>query len=133
MSLRYDADERQRVNIAENPYLEVMKIISQVRELIDIREFQMLDSEVLTWVIQGLPPKKLVPSYKDQIVTQVEQSLLDEMMCYIDDVEVEKAVKDSFRKTKSMGHLIYEYSTITDAYRQARVRILVRMIYLNNT
>ena len=69
------------------------------------------------------------PDNKYRYADEYEATIIKEMFCYIDDIEVKNAVYDSFYLSKSHNNLIYEYNDITDLPRQARVRVLTRMLW----
>lgn len=133
MSLAGDAPERERIMKSGNPYREVMKIAAAARKKAKECDYQIRDSEALTWVIQGIEPRQRPPKWNDKVVSRYEQNYLDETLCYIDDVEVRDAVEASFRDSKTSNNLSYTYKSIDDEPRKARVRVIVNMVWCNLT
>jgi len=131
MSLLYDAEIRERIIRSENPFQHVIDIAILARKKAKESEYHILDSEALTWVIQGIEPVEDSTLNLSRTITNYEEKYLDDMLCCIDDAQVRNALQESFYQSKSANKLIYEYGNITDKPRQTRVRILLRMIWYN--
>lgn len=89
----------------------------------------ILHSSALNWIITGNRPRRFnkissMYSYQDMMY----DTALD-LLNYIDDEEVSDAVFRSVMHSREENHLIYEYNNIYDDPRQARIRILTKIIW----
>lgn len=113
-----------------NPFLAVKLVSSWTRDILAKYDNKLLVSEVLTWVIQGVPPKSL--NHFDKASNRPirkSKSDLEEMLCYIDDEDVCNAVRMSYEASLNSKQVIFIYGSVLDEDRQARVRVLVRMLW----
>ena len=102
----------------------VREVAKKARSLADEYDNNIFHSEALTFIMTGAKPDN-----KYRYADEYEATIIKELFCYIDDIEVKNAVYDSFYLSKSHNNLIYEYNDISDPHRQARVRVLTRMIW----
>lgn len=89
------------------------------------------DSQALTWALTGLEPD-VKQNMKDKVYHSkkfYQEEYMDDMLCYVDDEEVCESVRESFRASKKVNHLIYVYNHTLDEHRKSRVRILTRMVW----
>lgn len=88
------------------------------------------ESQAIHWLISGEKPRiidevgKLKYTYPSK-----KLSPLTDRLCSIDDEEIKQAVQSSFTESKKREDLTYLYNNIKDEHTQARVRILVRMLW----
>ena len=131
MSFEQDKTLLRKLESASDKFNIVSNIAKEARSLADEYNNSIFHSEAISYVMSGARP-----SNKYYYADEYEATIIKEMFCYIDDTEIKNAVYDSFYLSKSYNNLIYEYNTITDKPRQARVRVLTRMlwhrVYLDN-
>lgn len=131
MSLDKDWKLRNYIQHCDSPYSVVNTIAQISREKAAQCNNYILESEALTWVIQGIQPDILQQPYKNsnKCMTPYQMDYLNDTLCYIEDKQVCKAVKDSVIASQKSKYLIYLYNNIDNESKKARVRILTRMIY----
>lgn len=92
------------------------------------KEFNYLisESEAITFALTGD-----IPSSYDRRLKARSASLkqIEDILNYVEDEEVQVASRESFRNSVGCGHLVYSYMRISNVNKQARVRILTRMMY----
>ena len=116
-----------------NPYMAVNLISSWTRDILKKYDNKLLTSEVLTWVIQGKSPKSIV-EFNEQggrvfMRGRKSKSDIEDLLCYIDDEELCNAVRNSYEESCNKKELTFVYGSILDKGRQARLRILMRMLF----
>lgn len=126
-------DKERFLDFAEdlgNPYLAVKTIAIWARDVLRKYDNKLLTSEVLTWIIQGKPPASLdqfdAASKKRSRKTKSD---LEELLCYVDDDDVCNAVRMSYTESHNKDELSFVYGSVVDDDRQARVRVLMRMLW----
>lgn len=126
MSLKDDTSFRRYLETVDNPYGEVMQVVSKARELTALYNNKILHSEAITSAIHGTQPdiQRLL-----DVESEFESRYIREMFCYIDDKELCDAVYDSFYASKEKNNLIYVYNCIVEPDRKARIRVLTRMLW----
>lgn len=124
MGFDKDAGFRRYLEKSGNIYDIVQKVQREARELASQYNDKILHSEAITHIMRGT-----VPEHRCYFSDEYEAKEIREMFCYIDDVEVQNAVYDSFYESKKRNNLYYIYNGITDAGRRARVRVLTRMLW----
>lgn len=84
------------------------------------------ESESLTWALTEVLPD----NYKIRLTAKSAMfSIVEDILNYVEDVEVREAARKSFRDSVECEYLIYSYMTVQDESRQSRVRILTRMMF----
>lgn len=126
MSLKGDECFRRQLETADNPYEEVMNVVSKARELSTQYNNKILHSEAITNVIHGTLPDI---QYLSDLESEFESRYIRDVFCYIDDKELCDAVYDSFDASKKKNNLIYVYNSISEPNRRARIRVLTRMLW----
>lgn len=124
MSLQDDYKFRKFLETQPNKYGLVLTVAREAKELSEDYDDLILHSEAITHVVHGTKPR-----LKDITRWESEAFELKDMFCYIEDVDVCNAVYDSFYASKEAGNLVYKYNNITEPNNQARVRILMRMLW----
>lgn len=124
MGFNQDRDFLKQLESSPDRYRQVIRVAKKARSLADEYDNNIFHSEALSFVMTGAKPDN-----KYRYADEYEATVIKEMFCYIDDIEVKNAVYDSFYLSKSHNNLIYEYNDITDPPRQARVRVLTRMLW----
>lgn len=109
-----------------NRYAAIQYIMRFARNRADECDNVILHSSALVWVVTGSAPKdlKLRLSIKKHRLSKSIDTYLE----YVTDEEVKEAVKSSVEQSIQSINLTYQYNKIQETSRQARVRILVRII-----
>lgn len=124
MGFNQDRDFLKQLESSPDRYGQVIGVAKKARSLADEYDNNIFHSEALSFVMTGAKPDN-----KYRYANEYEATIIKEMFCYIDDIEVKNAVYDSFYASKSCNNLIYEYNDISNPSRQARVRVLTRMLW----
>lgn len=124
MSLQDDYKFRKFLETQPNRYGLALAVAREAKELSEDYDDLILHSEAITHVVHGTKPR-----LKDITRWESEAFELKDMFCYIEDIDVCNAVYDSFYASKEAGNLVYKYNNITEPNNQARVRILMRMLW----
>ena len=126
MSFKDDEQFRRQLEFAPNQYAEIKNIITSARTLSNRYDNKILHSEAITRVIHGTKPD---PQYIESIKDEYEAYQIRELFCYIEDKEICNAVYDSFYESKKKKNLIFIYNNIDIPDKQARVRVLTKMLW----
>lgn len=126
MSFEHDIPFRKELEQSSNVYEVVRNVMDSARELSTRCDNKILHSQAITHVINGTKPDDWISIDFDD---EYEAYQIREMFCYIDDKDICDAVYDSFYKSKKSKNLVYVYNDIVDINRQARVRVLTRMLW----
>lgn len=134
MSLDKDIKLRNYIQHCDNPYSVVITIADIAREKANTfgKDCHILESDALTWVIQGVEPSYIKEYKKGKIMSKTNrnQAILNDELCYIDDKLVKESVRDSIIASIKEHKLVFIYSDSLDCeFRKSRVRILCRMIW----
>ena len=120
-----------------NRYAAVRFISKQTHKLSIRYHYEIIDSQLISWILTGIKPKSVI-RYESQIKIENRirslsdreiTSVLDEILCYVDDSNICDSVRCSIIKSKELHHLIYVYKNIQNESQMARVRILTRMVW----
>ena len=114
-----------------NPYAAVNYIAASARKLAAKYNNLILDSEAINWLVTDNKPAILNKQHTISTKGDYVRSYVDEMLSYVDDTDVCDSVRYSINTSRDANHLIYVYTNVPDEFRQARVRILTRMIWYN--
>ena len=107
-----------------NPYLAVMEIADDTRRICAKLDNRIPCATALDYAARGEQPNP--KDYPDYRLNRVKNYI-----CYIDDIEIKSAIISSYERSLAKNHLIYDYKNVTDAYRQARVRIIMNILWDN--
>lgn len=124
MSLDKDYRFRKFIETQTNKYGLVLATAVEAKKLSEDYENLILHSEAITHVVHGTKPR-----LKDITRWESEAFELKDLFCYIEDVDVCNAVYDSFYASRETGNLVYKYNNIKEPSTQARVRILLRLLW----
>jgi hypothetical protein len=124
MSLDKDYNFRKLLETQSNKFSLVLDVAKDARQMATEYDELILHSEAITHILHGTKPK-----LKHIWKWESEAREIRDTFCSIEDKEVCDAVYDSFYASKEAHNLKYVYNTIKDPYRQARVRILTRMLW----
>lgn len=116
-----------------NVYSAINYIANQSRNLTKSTNNLILDSEAISWFLTGEKPSIL--SDIDKIKKQNRKKIvhITDILSYVDDISVCESAMTSLRVSKQAGYLIYVYKDVPDEDRQARVRVLTRILWYNST
>lgn len=134
MSLENDIKLRNYIQHCDNPYSVVTTIADIARDKANVfgEDCHILESDALTWVIQGVEPE-YINEYRRGIImskTDRNKAILDEELKYIDDILVRNSVRKSINESLKLGKLTFIYSDLIGTKsRKTRVRVLCRMIW----
>lgn len=100
------------------------------RKLAEKYENVITHAEALSWILSGVEPEP-IRDYSERIERRSQRSLrlAHNYLSNIHDDAVKESVLSSLKKSKEVGHLIYRYQDVYDRNRQARVRILSRILW----
>lgn len=126
MSFGNDEEFRRYLESSENVYADVSRIAREARSLANDMNNKLLHSDAITCAVHGTSPE--CEMWRDA-EDEYEATVIRDMFCSIEDKAVCDAVYDSYYDSKDARHLIYVYNKIKDKPRQARVRILTRMLW----
>jgi len=126
MPLSGDFKFRRKLEQSENIFADTVNIAATARKKADDCNNQIFHSQAVAWAVQGIEPKYKGTGYTRR---DYEESQLQEEFCYIEDKEICTAVRKSFYASKKANNLVYRYGSIKDSQRQARVRVLTRMLW----
>lgn len=112
-------------------YQAIQHLSKLARKKLKELDNSIQDSQALTWALTGVKPD--VPETKHKKVYHsnrfYQEEYMNDILCCVDDKEVCESVRESFRASKQVNHLIYVYNNTLDESRKSRVRILTRMIW----
>lgn len=115
-----------------NRYMAVNYIVKLARKLTAKYNYMLLDSEAISWLLTGAQPKIVTYYYKSLHNKKSPQhAFIDDILCYVDDKGVSFCVNQSIQMSQKANHLIYIYTGVSDEHRQARIRVLTRIIWYN--
>lgn len=118
------------VQLCGSRYSATVFVASQARIVAERYDNVISHAEALSWVVSGSIPDGAL-RYKERILQRERQPLqfTHGVLNSIRDEQVSKSVYSSLLKSYKSGHLLYVYEDVYDKYRQARVRILTRMLW----
>lgn len=126
MGLSTDYEIRKQLEVSDNIYRDVVKIMQNARNIAVACDNKILHSEAITHVVNGTEPAHVfIENFHDEY----EAYHIRELFCEIEDKEICDAVYDSFYESKSKRNLMYIYNKITESGRKARVRVLTRILW----
>lgn len=126
MSLKDDEQFRRKLETVSNNYYEIKKVMNAARKMSNRYDNKILHSEAITHVIHETEPDRY---YIENFRDEYESHFIKDMFCYIDDKEICNAVYDSFYESKKKKRINFLYNKIENTDRQARVRVLTRMLW----
>lgn len=107
-----------------NPYLAALQIAEDARAICASLGNRIPWATALDYAANGTVPDP--KDYPDHRMDRVK-----EYLTYVTDVEVKSAVIYSYEESLKNNNLTYTYNTIEDAPRQARVRIIMNILWEN--
>lgn len=105
-----------------NPYLAAMQLAKEARAICTSLPNRITESVALDYAARHeLPDPKDFPDHR---LDRVREYLL-----YVDDIEVKSAVLASYEASLLKNNLVYEYQNVSDEPRQARVRVIMNILW----
>lgn len=105
-----------------NPYLAIMQMAEDTRNICSSLDNRITVSRALDYAAQGkLPNPK---DYPDHRLDRVK-----EYLTYVLDIQIKSAIIKSYEQSLHKNHLIYDYNNIEDDPRQARVRVIMNILW----
>lgn len=119
------------IKLCGNKYAATRYVAKEARKLAEEYDNVISHAEALTWVLTGEIPKDILSYYQDMVKLKRHRSLSAayELIEYVLDEDIKESVVESYIRSLRAGHLIYYYHGVYDEYKQARVRILTRMVW----
>jgi hypothetical protein len=105
-----------------NPYLAIMQMAKDTRDICTSLENRITTSTALAYAAQGKQPNP--KDFPDHRLDRVK-----EYLNYVDDIEIKTAVIRSYELSLKKNNLVYEYQNVSEESRQARVRIILNMLW----
>ena len=104
------------------PYVAAMQIAKEAREIVHSLGNRITDSEAISFAARGeLPDPK---NYPDHRLYRVKNYVV-----YIEDIEVRSAVVASYEESLRKDNLVYEYMSVGDEPRKAKIRIIMNILW----
>lgn len=113
-----------QLNESLGPYLATLQMAQDAREIAASLDNRITISSALDFAAKGLQPDpKDYPDHRlDRVKNYIE---------YITDIEVKSAVIKSYEESLEINNLYYDYNTVEDEPRRARVRIIMNILWDN--
>lgn len=108
-----------------NRYVATSYIAHAARKFSEKLPKYIIESYLIHWVLTGEDPKMIRASIRDDADTRY----LNEVLCYVCDESVKRAVKDMYKQSIRKRHLVYESNIELNRYQLDRAKILLRMIW----
>ena len=114
-----------------NVYLAVNYLSRLARKLNYKVPGGVLSSKLLTWALTGDEPNTKF-DFNSYYNLSPDIAMMESYLEYVSDPAVKSSVRMSYMASVKRHHLIYSYDTELDIHDQARVRVLLRMIWSEN-
>lgn len=121
MSLTYSPHYQELCQYT-SPYLAIMQIAKETRDICSSLDNRIPTATALDYAARGERPNP--KDYPDHRLDRVKEYLK-----YVDDVAVKSAVIASYEESLKTNNLTYLYNTIEDEPRQARVRVIMNILW----
>lgn len=112
-----------------NRYAALSYVQRKARNYLKETDNLILDSEAVTWALRGERPEIADRQTYSQVKRKYATSYIEEVLCYVDDLDVKRSVRKSIKASKSNQNLVYVYEGELSDSRSARVRILTNIIW----
>lgn len=111
-----------------NIYECVNYVAKEARDLSQSHDVGLTESRAMTWILSGDQPEEAL---KEHLPPEKGARLMsiDDILWTVDDPQIRAAVTRSIFHSWRAHHLLYEYIDVSDTPRQARVRVLTRMLW----
>lgn len=128
MSFKDDYNINRKLEQSSNKYADIRSMTRKARYLASECTGSVRDSEILTWSARDEKPET-ADTGRFNHTKHYETSYIEDILSEIDDEDICDAVVESYTQSKKCNYLVYSYKLVQDSPRQARIRILVRMIW----
>ena len=122
-SIKESIQYNRIVRTCGNKYAAIQAISNKAHDNIASCNGELSASKCITWALYGEKPK-----YESKRDTYIKEYIY-QVLCNIDDVDIRDAVDRSMSDSLVKKHLVYNYDSISDAYKQSRIRVICRMIW----
>ena len=112
-----------------NRYAALSYVQRKARNYLKETDNLILDSEAVTWALRGERPEIADRRRYSQVKRRYATSYIEEVLCYVDDLDVKRSVRKSIKASRSNQNLVYVYEGELSDSRSARVRILTNIIW----
>lgn len=112
-----------------NRYAALSYVQRKARNYLKETDNLILDSEAVTWALREERPEIADRQTYSQVKRRYATSYIEEVLCYVDDLDVKRSVRKSIKASKSNQNLVYVYEGELSDSRSARVRILTNIIW----
>ena len=112
-----------------NRYAALSYVQRKARSYLKETDNLILDSEAVTWALRGERPEIADRQTYSQVKRRYATSYIEEVLCYVDDLDVKRSVRKSIKASRSNQNLVYVYEGELSDSRSARVRILTNIIW----
>lgn len=112
-----------------NRYAALSYVQRKARDYLKETDNLILDSEAVTWALRGERPEIADRQTYSQVKRRYATSYIEEVLCYVDDLDVKRSVRKSIKASRSNQNLVYVYEGELSDSRSARVRILTNIIW----
>lgn len=113
-----------------NEFVTVNFLVDLTRKIAAKYNYLLLDSEVISWVLTGEQPPVLNKVRRLRKQERIRRNaLIYDILNYVDDALVKTCVTESIKESIKFQNLVYIYTGVNEKPRQARIRILTRMIW----
>ena len=112
-----------------NRYAALSYVQRKARNYLKETDNLILDSEAVTWALRGERPEIADRQTYSQVKRRYATSYIEEVLCYVDDLDVKRSVRKSIKTSRSNQNLVYVYEGELSDSRSARVRILTNIIW----
>lgn len=136
MSLIDGQDKLQELQKAfgGNRYAVVRYVASEARKLMSKYNNVILESEAISWFLTGEIPKSIQNGEHLKPKRSQAISYTDEVLSYVTDKDVCHDVRSTIKHSRQISRLEFIYTCVKqDSGKQARIRILSRMIWAQIT
>ena len=121
MSLIFNPAYNQ-LNDTIGPFYATLQIAQEAREITGVLDNRITLSSAIDFAARGeLPNPK---DYPDHRLDRVK-----EYLTYVYDKGIQSAVIASYEQSLAKNHLIYDYMSVEDESRQARIRVIMNILW----
>ena len=113
-----------------SPFAAAIYSAKLSRQYIDKTHGVITGGEAMHWAITGEEPSNL-HQRMERYKSKMSQSFYSDEISSIDDKDIREAGEDSVRTSTINKKLTYKYKNISEPNKQARIRVLTKIIYMN--
>ena len=105
-----------------NPYLAILEVAQEARSISHSLDNRIPSATALDYAARNQLPNPA--DYPDHRLDRAKNYVV-----YIEDIEVRSAIVASYELSLHKNNLLYDYKNIEDKPRQARVRIVMNILW----